>query len=90
MFIISDAGNMTTADSNVLRAVHQFHFLNFTVVCSLFPSAAVTQDGDGPVVYLKSYPEEDTLLYDLAPLNANSPQNGGATQSPQCQHTLPQ
>lgn len=33
---------------------------------------AVTQDGDGPVVYLKSYPEEDALLYDLAPLNADS------------------
>lgn len=33
---------------------------------------AATQDGDGPVVYLKSYPEEDALLYDLAPLNANS------------------
>lgn len=50
---------------------HQFHFLNNSGLFSFLP-AAVTQDEEGPAVYLKSYPEEDPFLSDLEPLNADS------------------
>ncbi len=64
---------MVVCDIRCDMTTPDFHFLNNRVVCSHFSSAAVTQDGDGPVAYLKSYPEEDTLLHDLAPLNADGP-----------------
>lgn len=42
-----------------------------TESCSLFSTTAVTKDGDWPV-YLKSDSEEEALLYDFAPLNAQA------------------
>lgn len=50
--------------------------------------AEVTRDGNGPVAYLKSSPEEDALLLDLTHINADK--DGGANRSAQRQHSLPQ
>lgn len=65
-----------------LRAEHLIHFLKNRVGSSLFSPAALAQDGEAQVVYLKSSRDKNAALYDLAHLNARGRHHGRAAQSP--------
>lgn len=65
-----------------LRAEHLIHFLKNRVGSSLFSPAALAQDGEAQVEYLKSSHDKNAALYDLAHLNARGRYDGRAAQSP--------
>lgn len=65
-----------------LRAEHLIHFLKNQVGSSLFSPAALAQDGEAQVEYLKSSRDKNAALYDLAHLNARGRDHGRAAQSP--------
>lgn len=72
----------TGGDLCGLRAEHLIHFLKTPVGSSLFSPAALAQDGEAQVEYLKSSRDKNAALYDLAHLNARGRYDGGAARSP--------